>query len=242
MTRLEAIGEEIWTCAVPFSIMGFRLGGRMTVVRLGSGGLALHSPVKIDESLRAEVDALGPVEALIAPSLFHHLFVQPWSDAYPDARRWIPAGLETKRPELAGSETLDTAGPEVLDGALRRWRVEGVPSMQEDVFFHAASGTLILTDLLFYLPEARGLTGLYARMAGLRDGPGCSPLYRSMIRDKAAFRASLQPLRALDVQALSMCHHRVVHEDARAKLRAALDALGVPAVEGTSPAEGGGPR
>ena len=208
----------------------------MTVARLASGGLALHSPVQLDDALKAEVDALGRVEALIAPCLFHHMFLEPWCEAYPDARRWLVAGLENKRPGLRGGELLETAGPELPGGGLRRFKVEGVPAMQEEVFFHEVSGTLVLTDLLFFLPESRGLMGLYARMAGLRDGPGCSPLYRAMIRDKAAFRASLRPLRALDVRALSMCHHRVVTEDARAHLHAALDVLRVPPLEPATPA------
>ena len=46
----------------------------------------------------------------------------------------------------------------------------GGSSMQKESSF-AASGALIY-GLLFYLPEARGLTGLYARMAGLRTDLG----------------------------------------------------------------------
>ena len=39
----------------------------MTVVALDDGGLALISPVSIDDGLAAEIDALGTVRAVIAP-------------------------------------------------------------------------------------------------------------------------------------------------------------------------------
>jgi hypothetical protein len=39
----------------------------MTVVRLADGGLFIHSPVSLDGALRAAVDALGPVTAIVAP-------------------------------------------------------------------------------------------------------------------------------------------------------------------------------
>ena len=105
----------------------------MTVARLASGGLALHSPVQLDDALKAEVDALGRVEALIAPCLFHHMFLEPWCEAYPDARRWLVAGLENKRPGLRGGELLETAGPELPGGGLRRFKVEGVPACKRGV-------------------------------------------------------------------------------------------------------------
>lgn len=45
----------------------------MTVIRLADGRVWIHAPGPLDEELRAEIDAIGPVVALIAPGNFHHI-------------------------------------------------------------------------------------------------------------------------------------------------------------------------
>ena len=52
---------------------------RMTVVRLASGGLWLHSPTQISDGLRAELDALGPVRHLVSPNRIHYSHMLSWT-------------------------------------------------------------------------------------------------------------------------------------------------------------------
>ena len=64
--RLNAIADGVWVVPAPLRFMGiFAIGTRMTVIRAGDG-LVLHSPIAIDEALKAEVDALGPVRHVVA--------------------------------------------------------------------------------------------------------------------------------------------------------------------------------
>ena len=49
---------------------------RMTVIRLPDGGLLLHSPTRSTPGLRAEMDALGPVRAIVAPNLAHWMYAR----------------------------------------------------------------------------------------------------------------------------------------------------------------------
>ena len=72
---MQPFGQNIWTMngdrvrmygVVPFAT-------RMTVVRLASGGLWLHSPVRPTPDRRRAVDELGPVEHLVAPNKIHGL-------------------------------------------------------------------------------------------------------------------------------------------------------------------------
>ncbi|HEY8376908.1 MAG TPA: DUF4336 domain-containing protein, partial [Nannocystis sp.] len=70
---LQQLDRDLWTAARPFSLMGLRLGNRTTVVRLRSGGLLVHAPVAPTPELRAALDALGPVEFVVAPNAMHHL-------------------------------------------------------------------------------------------------------------------------------------------------------------------------
>jgi hypothetical protein len=70
---LQPITDGIWSTTRPLRFLGLETGTRMTIVRLANGGLFVHSPVGLDPALRAEVDALGPVGAIVASSLFHNL-------------------------------------------------------------------------------------------------------------------------------------------------------------------------
>jgi hypothetical protein len=62
---LTKIDDSLWTADAPHLFFGLHIGTRMTVVKLRSGGLLLHSPVEMTEKLRAEVDALGPVRHIV---------------------------------------------------------------------------------------------------------------------------------------------------------------------------------
>ena len=82
MATLEPIADEVWSTTIPLRFWGVETGTRMTIVRLQSGGLFVHSPIPLVGDLPAEVGALGPVTAVVAPSLFHHMSVRPWKEAY----------------------------------------------------------------------------------------------------------------------------------------------------------------
>ena len=84
---------------------------RMTVIRLPDGGLLLHSPTRSTPQLRAELDRIGPVRALLAPNLAHWLHAVEWQRTYP-RRRPMPhpacaAASRCRRPGLRIDHELD---------------------------------------------------------------------------------------------------------------------------------------
>src|SRR5690349_13492287 len=68
---LQALAEDLWTSSAPHRWIGLHLGTRMTVIRLSSGRLLLHSPVPITSGLRAEIAALGSVAHIVCPNRYH---------------------------------------------------------------------------------------------------------------------------------------------------------------------------
>ena len=64
---LRALASGLWVAERPLGNPLVEIGTRMTVIRLRDGGLFLHSPVKLDPELRAALDALGPVRAIVCP-------------------------------------------------------------------------------------------------------------------------------------------------------------------------------
>ncbi len=224
---LMQVAEGMWTCPAPLRFMGLELNTRMSLCRLSGGALALISPVPLDDIIRASVENLGDVRLIIAPNLLHHLYLDAWMEAYPEAQSYAPQGLAKKRPELNFTHTLDARAPAWIDEALCSIPITGMPKLNESLFVHQPSRTLIATDFCFFMPDSAGMTGLFASMMKVKHQPGCDILFRAMVKDKEAFRTSLAPLRALEIEHLSMCHHAVVSSQAKECLKAVLDALDV---------------
>ena len=166
--------------------------------------------------------------AVVAPNLLHHLYVGEWMEAYPKARSFAAEGVAAKRPELSFSATLGSAFDESFGEDVERFPIDGMPGLNESLFVHRTSRTLIATDFCFYMPKATGFAAVFAALMGIRTRVRVEPIFKALIRDKAAFRASLVPLRALQIDHLSMCHHAVISEDATTTLQAVLDQVKVP--------------
>jgi hypothetical protein len=72
---LREIDTGIWAAEAPQRFLGADVGTRMTVIRLADGSLFVHSPIHLDDEIRASVDRLGPVRHVVAPNRYHHLYV-----------------------------------------------------------------------------------------------------------------------------------------------------------------------
>ncbi len=147
MARLAPFAPEVWIADGPeVSFLSFPYPTRMAVVRLPDG-LWVWSPVALDDGLRAEIDALGPVRWLVEPNRLHHLFLPEWLDAWPEAVAFAPPGLARRKPEVAfAGELSDEPEP-----AWARWIDQAVlraPALPEVVFFHRPSSTCFVGDFI----------------------------------------------------------------------------------------------
>jgi hypothetical protein len=201
----------------------FHLDTRMSAVLIAPGKLALISPIPIDDALAAQLATLGQVEILIAPNLLHHLYLADACRRYPRARVLGPPALRAKRPDLTLHATLDQRLPDELSAALDVVRIDGAPKADEFAFFHRASRTLIVTDLVFHVRRPRGfVANVVLLLEGVRGRLAPSPVWRFMIKDRARTRASVARLLELPFETLVMAHGEIVREQARARLAQAL--------------------
>src|SRR6185295_5051553 len=212
---------DLWVKAGSLRFAGVETGTRMTVVRLADGGLFVHSPVPLSGDTRAAVDALGPVRAVVAPSLFHHLYVGEWIQAYPDAIVCACPGLERKRKDLQWSRVLgDEPEPE--------WRGQldqvyfGARSLENEVvFFHRATRTLICADAIFNLSNHPSrLTRIVAFLMGNLK-PGATLFERVLIRNRAAARAQVDRMLAWNADRIVLAHGDLVPAGGHEVLRRA---------------------
>lgn len=172
MPSLQPVGPGIWLAdGTPVSVAGFQYPTRMALIQLGDGGLFAWSPVALTDTMRAEVEALGPVRFIVAPNSLHHLFVPQWQAAFPSARTIAAPGLAARRKDLTFDGTLEDTPDAGWANEIDQVIVRGNAITTEVVFFHKPSGTVLITDLLqHFKPGAfRGLARAGGE-AGRDDG------------------------------------------------------------------------
>jgi len=224
---LRRLDDDLWVVDRPLGIFGVHVGARMTVIRLGNGDVLLHSPVTPDAELIEALAEVGPVRHLLAPNKVHHLYFAAAAAAFPEATRWAAPGLAEKRRDLEFDEVLDDTSPAAWAGEIEQVRLRGVPRVEEIVFFHRASRTLISTDLVFNVRESPSIvTRLFLRANGVLGRFGPTRMFRSFIRDSAAARESLDRILAWDFDRVVMSHGVVLQSRGHRVLRDAYQWMG----------------
>jgi hypothetical protein len=184
---LKRAGEDIWIIDGPIiemAIYGTSLPfpTRMTIVRLNDGGLWCHSPIALTPELKAQIDALGPVRHLVSPNKIHYAHIGTWARAYPGAITWASPGVRARATrqniEVTFDADLQDEPPPQWVADLDQLIFRGSRFMDEIVFFHRKSATLILADLIENFERDR-VSGCYrwlVQLSGSVDPDGKAPL------------------------------------------------------------------
>lgn len=203
------VPNSVWCAQQPLKFGPISLTTRMTIVRLRDGSLWVHSPISPTAELIAELKAVGEVRYVIAPNKSHHLYFLPFVGAHPSAQAYVAVGLDTKRPELGRFPQIPLQAP--WGDELQGFFIDGLPVINETVWFHADSGTLIVTDLLFcFSATNQGLIALISRILGVRGQLGMSRTMKLMTKDKRALARSVAPLLTLPLQRVIVAHDQIV--------------------------------
>lgn len=239
LDTLIPVAEDLWIVNGPIIQMafpGFALPfpTRMTVVRLRSGSLWVHSPTRLSEELAAQIDALGPVAHLVSPNAIHYAAIPDWAARWPAALAWASPGVRERAAsqgvQIAFQADLEDHPPAAWAEEIDQLIFRGSRVLPEVVFFHRASRTLVLADLIenFERARVRGPLWWLVRLAGAADPDGKAPLdLRSSYcgrRDQA--RASLARVLAWEPERVILAHGRWYERDGAAELRRAFRWLG----------------
>lgn len=216
---MRALSEGLWVHEDGMRLLGTHLPLRMTVVRLADGGLWVHSPTALDDALREEVEALGPVSHLVAASNGHNLWLQEWIAAFGNARVWVSSAIPEKC-KLSTYRQLEGDSP--WPGELDMQAIGGAPFFDETAFLHRPSRSLIVTDLVqnHRGDDSTGLEALIKRWIlkpiGFRDICLAPPIRRGwVVKDRGALLASLATIAQWDFERIVVAHGEVVEGDAR---------------------------
>ncbi len=200
---------------------GTSLPCQTTLLRSAPGELVCVSPGPFSAADVEAISALGTVTWLVAPNLFHHLHLRPAQEALTGSRIAAPAGLTQKRKNLTIDSELATVdlGPDI-----QAFAIEGEPGIQEFALYHRPSKTLVVTDLIFNLQKPAGfLSPLMFGLMGTYNRLAASRLVKFMVKDDAAFRASVRRLLDLEIDGLIMAHGTPITTDGNQALRSAIE-------------------
>lgn len=225
---LRELAPDLWVGESPLSYVGLEVGRLMSVVRLRSGKLFVHSPAPLTGALRAELDGLGVVAFVVPASRLHgHVSMGEYQRAYPRARLYCTAGLERHRRDLHFAAPLGSVPEPGWQGDVEQTTFDGAWRLDEVEFFHSASRTLIAGDLCMNVGQDWPLlTRLWINGPRLRGGLHPPVLLRAAsLRNRRAACASVERILAWDFDRVIPGHGEIVPTGAKEHLRAGFDWL-----------------
>ncbi|MCB0384020.1 MAG: DUF4336 domain-containing protein [Bdellovibrionales bacterium] len=220
---LEIDWGYIRTYTSDLKIMGANFGARMTIIKMNSGDLFVHSPIHLTPAIRQEIEDFGRVGIIVAPNDFHHLYVKEYMASYLEAEFLGSPGLRTKRPDLKFSRYFSDefvpAWKSEIDFVLYRCS----KTFHEVIFFHPATKTLILTDLAMNLVgKHRLVDSLVFSLVGVNNKFTASRILKSVTKNRVLAREAVRKLLQWPFEKVIMAHGELITSDARNQIRQAF--------------------
>ena len=221
---LRPLTADFWEWDMPgHRYLGVQLGRRMSIARLPDGTLWLHSPIDPTDEIRATLAHLGPVAHLVGPNVFHDAFLTDAQLAWPDAVLHGAPGLAKANKRLRVANTLTSEAPPAWAGVIDQHLIQGIRWLNEVVFFHRASRTIIFADLAFNFGPDRDFTTRSAMtLYGIQGRFKADPLLRILLKDRAALRASIDRILNWDFDRVMLGHGDTVETGGKDAVRTAF--------------------
>jgi hypothetical protein len=233
VNTLKRVADEVWIVDGPMIRFGppllkFPFPTRMTVLRLDSTSLFIHSPTPLVASLRNEIKRLGVPRWVVGPNRIHYWWIPEWRAAYPAATVYLAPGIkEQSRGRIDFPfNLLDRRSGYPWDDEIATLPIVST-YMTEIEFFHRASRTLILTDLIenFELDKlsSRGFRWLVS-MVGAASPHGGMPMDMrlSFLTRRRELRMAIEAMLEWNPERVLLAHGKWFERDGTGELRRAF--------------------
>lgn len=222
---MDSLSENLRLLRYPLNPGGMKMGRNVSVMRLSTGKLIIHSTARFAPSDLEALRDWGEPSWMVEATNFHDTLARAGVAAFPDLPYLTPSGFPLARKLNAVS--LESI-PSEWEGEVDVIRVEGMPKINEHVFFHRDSKTLIVADLIFHIPDSAGwfTHAFLGVISGIRQHPGSSRMFRFMVKDRAAFEVSLKNILDLDFERIVVGHGEPIETNAKETLSGIFRELG----------------
>ena len=229
VVKLKHLAPDLWMMSFPLTVLGIDLQRNVTILRLSSGKLVIHSTAPFSERDVSLIRELGDPAWLVDVLLRHDTYSMEGTRAFPGVPYLVPEGFSAEDVPCASL----LPPPAEWSGELEVLAIDGVPSFGEIVMFHHVSRTLVVGDLLVNFEGDRGLlTKLFLRI-GSAEGhfdPGVTKPFAHSIEDHEAFASSLRQILAWDFDRIIVGHGDPIRSGGKEKLRDAFLAIGIEGI------------
>lgn len=209
----EILTDWLWTDYESLSLAGLPIGRRIAVARGSAQQLVAFSPLGASEATIKDLQRLGPIAAFVVPNRVHDLYYDGYFERFPSTPFLAPAAAIADHPSWRLS-TIQPSRPELR--GFKYLVLAGMPRVQEHVFLHEASRTLLLADSIFNIPKSRAwLSRIMMRIADIGGRPRPSRIFRSMIRSRDDFTLSLREVLTWDFDRIIGGHGDVIEQDGK---------------------------
>jgi hypothetical protein len=218
---MEELAENLWVLPYSLRLLGGNFKRMVTIVRLRTGKLVIHSTGPFTAPDVDSIFRLGEPAWVLDAMLQHDTFARRGRQAFPGIPFLAPTGFA----QVVGFPTEPLIPvPTEWEEELKVLRLDGMPSIQEHLLFHSVSRTLIVADLLInFGPNTPAWTRFLLLVGvGARHHPGMSRRFRMAIKDKAAFRRSIEVLSTWDFDRIIVGHGEIIEAGGRSRLATAL--------------------
>jgi hypothetical protein len=222
---MQQVAENLWIMEFPLSLMGGHQGRVVTIIRLASGELIIHSTGPFSQADVAEISSLGTPGWMVDSMLRHDTFAKNGLAAFPNIPYLAPEGFaEAAHVDCQPLLPMPSAWAPEIDVLL----IDGMPKVREHVFLHVPSRTLIVADLVFNFHASSGWTSFMRRiLMGVQLNPDSARLYPVQIHDRDAYDASVRELFTWDFDRIIVGHNAIVETGGKEGLKRGLASKGM---------------
>ena len=171
------------------------------------------------KELEVKIKAQGHLKYVVAPNFFHHLYIRPYAEKFPNTQLYYAPRLKPKIKDRISlyHDVLPLSTVNMpWESVLATSELPGMPTLNEFQFFHRQDRVLITTDTFFNFQNDDQL-GLKAKLVGKLLGvkfgkPARSLLMKIATKDKSALKTYLYSLKELKPQIIICAHGEIVSE------------------------------
>jgi hypothetical protein len=233
LNTLKLIADDVWIVDGPVIRFGppwlkMPFPTRATIFRLAGSCLFVHSPTPLVAELRSEVEKIGLPRWIVGPNRLHYWWIPDWHAAYPEAEIYIAPKVKQQAGDRLDfdCEVLDRTTGYQWDDQIATLPITG-SYMTEVEFFHYASRTLVLTDLIEnFEPQKLGTRAqrFLTWVGGVQHPNGSTPrdMRMSFSKNKPELRAAVETMIEWNPERLILAHGRWYDGHGRAELQRAF--------------------
>lgn len=219
---VRQLNEFVWVIERGYIFLGtFDVGGRTTLVKLPNGGLFVHAPLALTQSLKHRIDEIGEVRVVVAPNTEHVDFIQQWKAYYPEARYLGPPKSLARLPNVPFDRELsqnNVCDPKLAGSGISQFFIACAPFFNETVFVHKQTKSLLCTDLFWNYPTDPDVPRT-TLLWGWAMNKVFKPVYdRILVKDRQQFISTLREMLSTEFEQIIPCHGYIVESKGRSCL------------------------